>query len=116
MDSDSAEWILEAHTSTDCGGVCTLAPYCTFQEPSCFEDDTFSGDQFDGAELTLDAVSMEQGNLPAAGVSPFDFASDSFTVDYAGAYASGVRAGPLEHPMQYDAHTKVTGPFPAREL
>jgi Peptidase A4 family len=109
--ADSAEWILEAHTSTECGGTCTLAPFCTPQAGGCMEDDTYSGDQFEGDESTLEAVPMEQGDIPTAVLSAFDSVGDSFTVDYEGPWATGMRAGPLTHQMHYDPQARVTGPF-----
>ena len=70
----SAEWVVEANTSTSCGGTCQLSPY---SPPVRFVTSGFTGHE--GVLWTLDMV---QGGAQVS--TPSALANDNFTVAYTG--------------------------------
>ncbi len=96
--AESAELVQEADTNlAECGGQCSLAPFCTQVNGSCVEEVNFSGAMVDGPVERLDKFVMDQGDAVVA--EPTDMQSGQFSVYYAppsAAPSNGLREAPAK--------------------
>jgi hypothetical protein len=85
--ADSTEVVQEASTSqAECGGQCTLAPFCTEVNGTCVEEVNFSNAAAAGAIDQYDEFIMDQNGQIVA--EPTAIQNDQFSVDYTGPYAA----------------------------
>ncbi len=108
--ADSTEMVQEAPTNqAECGGQCTLAPFCTEANGSCVGEVNFSNTAAVGTIDQYDEFFMNQNSQIVA--QPTNLQSGQFSVDYTGPYAAplgGQRLQPLQD-VPFTGHVR----FPA---
>jgi len=101
--ASSAEAIQEATTSQgECGGQCTLAPFCTTVNGNCVAEANFSNLSISGAISQDDEIFMEQSGQVVA--TPTNIQNGAFNVSY-GATTAAQLGGASETPSRDSAFT-----------